>query len=58
LRDRWLERVQAPGGASVLASSGKYDVSRSLEAAQADPAAIGVIHAAPVLPAASSSIAA
>jgi GNAT superfamily N-acetyltransferase len=32
LRDRWLEQVNAPGGASVLveAGRGKYDVSRAL----------------------------
>jgi N-acetylglutamate synthase-like GNAT family acetyltransferase len=34
LRDRWLERVNAPGGASVLASSGKYEVGKQLTASQ------------------------
>jgi hypothetical protein len=32
LRDRWLERVNAPGGTSVLSSSGKYDVSSAAAA--------------------------
>jgi hypothetical protein len=30
LRDRWLERVNTLGGASVLLANGKYDVSRSI----------------------------
>jgi len=30
LRDRWLEKVNEPGGASALVSNGKYDVCKEL----------------------------
>jgi hypothetical protein len=30
LRDRWLEKVNSPGGEPLLLSQGKYDVSRTL----------------------------
>jgi N-acetylglutamate synthase-like GNAT family acetyltransferase len=50
LRDRWLERVNAPaGGASILTSSGKYDVGRALESAS-QPTAV-MARLAPQLPA-------
>ena len=39
LRDRWLEKVKAPGGASVLSSNGKYEVSKALVAPAAPVAA-------------------
>ena len=39
LRDRWLEKVNSAGGASVLACGGKYDVSKALVAPAAPVAA-------------------
>jgi len=57
LRDRWLERVNAPGGASILTSSGKYDVARALphgsgQALESPPQRTTVIaRPAPELPA-------
>jgi N-acetylglutamate synthase-like GNAT family acetyltransferase len=49
LRDRWLERVNASGGASILMSSGKYDVGRALESASQRTAVMARL--APQLPA-------
>jgi hypothetical protein len=46
LRDRWLERVNAPGGATSLPSSGKYEVTKAL----AGPS-VEVVATIPALPA-------
>ena len=38
LRDRWLEKVNAPVGAPILESNGKYEVSRALPETRMAPA--------------------
>jgi hypothetical protein len=49
LRDRWLERVNAPGGATSLPSNGKYDVNKALAGPGVD--VVATIPALPALPA-------
>ena len=55
LRDRWLERVNAPGDEAALPSRGKYDVSRALSdlriATTTTTTTGGVVNSIPLLPA-------
>jgi hypothetical protein len=50
LRDRWLEKVNAPGGASLLLPSGKYDVSRTLSAVEGSRALVEPGHRTQTIP--------